>query len=561
MNLKIPKTQYAIELYGEGKLKVNKSKPVIEPTGFQVLCKVEATGLCFSDLKLLKQFSAHARKGQVVSGIDKGILETIPSYVPDDMPTVPGHETVVRIVAVGDKVREHKVGERCLVQTDYRGLKTAGGSNAAFGYNFEGGLQEYVIVDERISRDAETGERLLIPVGEGSSASSICLVEPWACVEDSYQSDERKSFKKNSRVLVVIDPDYEPIGIKDCFHPYDAPFDVTVICSKKQHISALRKIFIEIKCADNPDSLPDKNYDDIIYFGVNKDTIIFLDKKLADGGIINIVKGRKKIGSPVPIVIGRIHYGRTRWVGTTSKEAHEGYDMIPFCLDLCGEERILIIGAGGPMGQMHTIRNICSEMGRLKITATDLDDTRLESLRSKAEPLAKKYYARFKTLNTSKEPITGTYDYIAIMVPAPQLVSNAIKLAANDSKINIFAGIPASTIHEIDLDMLIQKRCFLFGTSGSVLKDMKIVLDKIKEGWLDTDISVDAISGMAGAIDGISALENRTMSGKIIVYPQIHELGLLPLSELSSKLPNVAAMLKNGIWCKEAENELLKSAT
>ena len=39
---------------------------------------------------------------------------------------------VVRIVAVGNAVKQHQVGERCLVQTDYRDLRTPA-SNAAFG--------------------------------------------------------------------------------------------------------------------------------------------------------------------------------------------------------------------------------------------------------------------------------------------------------------------------------------------------------------------------------------------------------------------------------------------
>jgi len=65
-------------------------------------------------------------------------------------------------------------------------------------------------------------------------------------------------------------------------------------------------------------------------------------------------------------------------------------------------------------------------------------------------------------------------------------------------------------IHDIDFDTLIAKRCFMFGTSGSVRNDMIIVLDKTNNNMLNTDISVDAISGIAGAIDGITAVENRT---------------------------------------------------
>ena len=90
----------------------------------QLLCQVEAVGLCFSDLKLLKQFSAHVRKGDVLSGVEQDVLDALPSYAPREAATVPGHEAVVRIIAVGEGVARHAVGERVLVQADWRELRT-----------------------------------------------------------------------------------------------------------------------------------------------------------------------------------------------------------------------------------------------------------------------------------------------------------------------------------------------------------------------------------------------------------------------------------------------------
>ena len=179
----LPPTQHAVQLIGKDKLVFNKRKEVFAPGEHQILCRVEAVGLCFSDLKLLKQFSSHVRKGEIVSGIDSDILGEIPSYVPNGAPAVPGHETVVTIVAVGPGVKNFKIGQQNLVQTDYRWLRTAG-SNAAFGYNFEGALQEYVLMDERIITSPQ-GESMLIPVSQKLSASAAALVEPWACVEDA----------------------------------------------------------------------------------------------------------------------------------------------------------------------------------------------------------------------------------------------------------------------------------------------------------------------------------------------------------------------------------------
>ena len=112
----------------------------------------------------------------------------------------------------------------------------------------------------------------------------------------------------------------------------------------------------------------------------------------------------------------------------------------------------------------------------------------------------------------------------------------------------------------MDLDTYIANKCFVFGTSGSRLSDMKIVLEKVVSGQLDTDCSVDAVSGMAGTIDGIRAVESRTMAGKIIVYPQLKKLPLTPLTDLAKEFPSVAEKMHNGIWTYEAEKELLNAA-
>ena len=189
MQQAIPQTHYAIELIGPDQLRLNTQKDIYPPGPYQILARVEAVGLCFSDLKLLKQFDQHARKGEILSGIDPSVLGEIASYTPGSQPAVPGHELFAEIVAVGDQVKRHSVGQRVLVQTDYRWLKTAT-SNGALGYNFEGGLQEYVLLDERVIVDPDRDESFLIPVGrEDMSASSIALVEPWACVESSFVTE------------------------------------------------------------------------------------------------------------------------------------------------------------------------------------------------------------------------------------------------------------------------------------------------------------------------------------------------------------------------------------
>lgn len=554
----LPGTQYAVQLVGPGDLVLNRTKDVPRPGPHQLVAKVEAVGLCFSDLKLLNQFSAHPRKGPIVAGIAPEVLEQIPSYVPGELPTVPGHEVSCRIVAVGSAVTHHKVGERCLVQTDYRALPTDG-SNAAFGYTFEGGLQEYVLMDERVIVDSDSGTRSLIAVSEKPSSSAVALVEPWACVENSYATTNRRALRAGGRLLVVVDDGCAVQGLAEAAQDGRPPASVTIVAAAEVECP-WGGPSTEVTRASDVRELPAAAFDDIVYFGASKPTIEVLNDKLAVGGIVNVVLGGDTIGAPVSVGVGRVHYEATRWIGTVGSSAAESYLAIPASGELRPGDSLLAIGAAGPMGQMHVLRSLSAGVDRLTVVGTDLDDARLQALAAKAEPLARAKGVSLRLLNTNSEPLAGTFSYHLLLVPVPSLVADAVLASKDRSLINIFAGIAVSTRQDVDLDTYIARRCYMFGTSGSVVSDMEVLLARMAAGQLDTNLSVDAISGMAGAAAGIAAIQDRTMAGKIVVYPALHELGLLSLAELASRFPTVASKLDDGQWCTDAEIELLKVA-
>jgi hypothetical protein len=145
-------------------------------------------------------------------------------------------------------------------------------------------------------------------------------------------------------------------------------------------------------------------------------------------------------------------------------------------------------------------------------------------------------------------------------VPAPPLVLQAIAMAAPAARVNLFAGFPVGTRAEIDLTDVLARGLYLFGTSGSEIRDMQAVLARLEAGQLDTNLSLDAICGMEGVADALAAVEARSSGGKIVVYPQLHDLGMVRLSELATRLPGVAAKLHDGRWTREAEQELLAEA-
>jgi threonine dehydrogenase-like Zn-dependent dehydrogenase len=554
----IPAAQHAIQFVDAGRIVHNRNKAVPQPGPYQILVRMEAVGICFSDTKLLHAFTSHPRKSEVLSGLDASVLAEIPSYAPGSLPTVPGHEPVGRIVAVGDKVLRHSVGERCLIQTDYRHLPTAS-ANAAFGYNFEGGLQEYVLLDERMIVEPETGERFLIRVGEEPSSSAVALVEPWACVEASYLYRERRGPLPAGRLLVVADAGHAVEGIAELIEEA-RPARLTALVADAQR-SIVEAPGFDTMFVDDLADVEREGFDDIVYFGADAGRIEVLQDCLAFRGLINVVAGGATIGRAIALDVGRIHYDLTRWTGTATASVTEGYAAIPADGELRSGDRLAVIGAAGPMGLMHVVRAAAAGWQDLSITAADIDDARLAHLEAAAGPIARSHEVEFAVVNTGTTELAPGFSYVALMVPSTALVGDTVAIAGSGCRINIFAGFANHTRAQVDLDRYIEQHCYFLGTSGSGISDMKSVLRKLEAGELDTNISLDAVAGFDGVADALAAVEGRTTGGKIMVYPSLPNLGLTRLSELAVRFPTVAARLHDGRWTKAAEQELLSAAS
>jgi threonine dehydrogenase-like Zn-dependent dehydrogenase len=542
----IPAVAAAVQLTGPGRLEVNGAKPVPKPGPRQILARVEAVGLCFSDKKLLDQFEAHVRKVPIQSGIDASVLAEIPSYVPGTKPTVPGHEASVRVVAVGDRVRSVEVGKRYLVQADYRFLLTPQ-SNATFGYNFEGALQQYVLLDERVTVGND-GESYLLPAPEDRSASSVALAEPWACVEDSYTVRERRGLKGGGRVLVVV----EAGAAADL---RGLPFEA---CAGTVAVGDARGLPPGAARASSPSEAAGL-FDDILYAGCAAETVEALWPKLAPGGILNLVLGGGRIPRPVRVPLGRIHYSNLRIVGTPGARAADGYARVPSSGEIPPGSVVRVVGAGGPMGMMHVIRALALGTAGTSVVGVDVSADRLAALAAKAGPVARRRGLVFRTERAgpgAPPPAGPAATYTVVMAPVPALVSEAVDRSAPHGVVNLFAGVPVGVDGTLDLDRYVREGLYLFGTSGSTVEDMRIVLRRIASGELDTDVSLSAVSGLAGAIDGVDAVRNQSVAGKIVVYPHLPGLGLTRLEALGAVCPAAESKMKDGAWTRDAETAL-----
>ena len=82
---------------------------------------------------------------------------------------------------------------------------------------------------------------------------------------------------------------------------------------------------------------------------------------------------------------------------------------------------------------------------------------------------------------------------------------------------------------------------------------MQRVLAKVVARELDTNLSVAAVAGLEGAIEGIRAVEKNLIGGKILIYPSCRGLKLTALGDLQNE-----ALGEDRRWSVEAEAELLK---
>lgn len=545
MTQQFPATQHAVQFTGKDQVVVNPAKPVdaIGPT--QLLLKVEACGICFSDTKLLHAFADHPRKSPVIAGLSADELAQVPSYRPDGEPTVPGHEPVVRVVAVGEQVTHFSVGERLLVQADWRHLPTAA-SNGAFGYNFEGALQEYVVVDERIV--VHSGEEFMLRVSDAPTAAQVALVEPWSTVEASYSRAERNTLAAGGRLLVVADAGVAASGLEPLL-AQARPAAITVVGADPASIDP------QAEAASLADLQP--GWDDIIYFGSDAATIETLGALLGARSLLCVVLGAARIDRRVKLDVGRVHYDFTRYIGTVGTDPAEAYTHVPANGEIRDGDRVAIIGAAGPMGLMHTVRTVSLGSAGVSVVGADVSDERLAHLASVVNPTAAERGVPFEVVNSASTPLQPGYTYLTCLVPVPALLAQAVDLAGDGAIVNAFAGFPAGTLAELDLQGIIERRVFLIGTSGSEMSDMRTLLDKLETRALDTSISLDAVCGMAGVPAAIDAVNNRTSGGKIMVYPSLPDLGLITLAELPDQLPAVAAAMDGGRWTKAAEDALL----
>jgi hypothetical protein len=100
----------------------------------------------------------------------------------------------------------------------------------------------------------------------------------------------------------------------------------------------------------------------------------------------------------------------------------------------------------------------------------------------------------------------------------------------------------------------------VIGSSGSPLSAMRDTLSLTESGGLSTSYSLAAVGDMGSASKGMKALMDNTYTGKVVIFPFAHGIGLKSIRELARDIPEIAPLLLDGqYWTREAEAAFLKS--
>jgi threonine dehydrogenase-like Zn-dependent dehydrogenase len=547
-----PDTALAWNVYGAGIDHIGRDgRPewvaVPRPRADQLLIRVDAVGLCFSDVKLLRLGGDHPK----LYGRDLA-----------HDPTRLGHETSVTVLEVGDDLRARfSPGDRLAIQPDIY----VDGRSTAYGYTIPGGLIQYHVIGPEVLA-ADDGA-YVIPVDDRMGYAETALTEPWACVEASYTQRRRLAPLRGGRMWIVARPDDE--------RPYELAATVAgagsiVVSGASDPVtSAIRSAAgsAAVTSASLDEAAAGGPYDDVVVLGRHDPaTISRAGDAVGFRGTINIVSDQPLAGA-VEIDVGRLHYHYVAWLGTAGTDASAAYGEARNRAELRPGGVAVVVGAAGPMGQMHVERALAMPDGPRLVIGVDLDAERLGSARAKLQPLASARGRELRIEALGSEPdaldvlvrsLTGGRgaDDIIVTAPSGRAVASAAAAMAPDGMLVMFAGVPVGTRVALDLSPVFLHGAQYTGTSGSRIADQALVVQKTLAGELEPRRALAAVGGIETAAEALQALMDGRYPGKIVVFPQLSGLPLTGLAELAGD-PEIGPLLgPDGSWTAAAEQAL-----
>ena len=559
----LPEQTWAWNMYGPGVENIGRNGrpeqlPIPEPGDNQLLVRVDSVGMCFSDVKLIKQGGNHPKLYNRDLAVE---------------PTRLGHEVAITLIKVGKDLQDrYQPGQRLAVQPDIYQQ----GKSTAYGYTVPGGLIQYHLIGPEV---LETDEgACLLPLEGDLGFAESSLMEPWGCVMASYTQRRRLEPKPGGSMWIVGRPgdgrEYEfSAGLEApaTIVLTDVPASVQAMVAKTNAEVIVRDGLQPTDYAEFSAELTDgAGFDDIVVLDPRSAEMIGEAAKLiARRGTFNMV-GETRLDGMSQIDMGRMHYDYTAYIGNRGPDIAASYGEARNRCELHPHGSVVVIGAGGPMGQMHVQRAMELPNGPRLIIATEINDIRLAAIKERFAPLAEKNGRTLLVFNpTASDETLHDFvmqatdnvgaDDIVVSVPVASIMAEAATATNANGMLVFFAGVPNGTYAPMDMSDVYLNNAQFTGTSGLTLDDQRLVMERALEGSLSPGRLVAAIGGMNVAPEAMEAVMDGRYPGKIVIFPHIPDLPLLSLDELAEKLPDVGAKLdEDGFWTNEAEAVLIE---
>ena len=563
-DLDLPGETWAWNLWGAGEDNMGKDDrpelvPVPKPDADHMLVRIDSVGLCFSDVKIMRQGGSHPK-------LYNRDLATDPTRL--------GHEVSLTVIEVGDNLADrYQPGQRLAVQPDIY----QDGKSTAYGYTIPGGLIQYHLMGTEML-DTDDGACLL-PLPDTMGYAEASTLEPWGCVMAAYTQRRRLEPKPGGTMWIIGRPgderDYSFSAGLDApatIVMTDVPASVVELVGQTSATTIVR----DGVGTDDFQVLVDEltggeGFDDIVVLDPwSAATVGAVATHIARRGTLNLV-GETELDGLVATDVGRLHYDYTAYLGGRGPDIAASYGEARNRCDLRSEGTTVFVGAGGPMGLMHLQRAIQQPGGPRKIVATEVSDERLKALEDRLGHLAQSNECELITFNsqTAGESLHDFVmgltdgrgaDDVVVSVPIAEVMAEADTVMSPDGMLVFFAGVPNKTLAPMNLSAVYLDNAQYTGTSGLTIHDQQQVVDLADRGELSPGSIVGAVGGMGAAKDGLQALVEGRYSGKVLIFPQIHDLPLMGLDQLKEALPDVAAKLGAGdTWNGEAERALFDS--
>lgn len=544
---RLPKTYTAWRLHGTGMEQFWKEElPLPEPGPEEMLVRVDAVGLCFSDIKIIRAGASHPKLWW--NNLD-------------ERPLVPGHEAVLTVMKTGGAVPlRYAPGQKFLIQCDIY-LK---GRSCAYGYGMDGAYARYGLIDARVWRGE--GRSYLLDFPESLSGVATALIEPWSCVRGSYRIGHRTAPLAGGRTLIAAMPDDREIYRAGELFRESRPAEIAAWNLSDAAVKALeQELDLPVKRLQ---ALPEQeSFDDIFCCNLVSKSLLEAAAALAGrGGVVNFL-GR------VPreccrIDVGALHYQNRYYQGASSGELSSLYRSARRT-GLKPGGRAWFPGGAGAMGQMHVELALTAPDGPSEILVSDIDNGRISHLAERLAPRAAALGRKLEFLNPVElgperfaERLSAFapqgFDDVVLLIPNAAAVEQAAGFLNDGALVNLFAGIPAGETAPLPIQAIVERQVRFTGSSGSSFDDMADTLRAAAAGEFQPQCALAAIGGMDALKEGLEAVAAGRFPGKTAILPGCPKLPLTALSELGRLDPDLPATLdEHGNYTRATEAMLL----